>query len=646
MDLSDVFATTGLLARALPGYAPRTAQRGMAEAVAATLNEGGRLIVEAGTGTGKTFAYLVPALLSGRKVIVSTGTKHLQDQLFDRDLPTVRKALGLTTRVALLKGRANYLCLHRLDLAAAEGRFATRAQAADLEQIRSWAGRTRSGDIRELTEIAEDSPLWPRVTSTSDNCLGSDCPNFNECFVVKARRAAQDAELLVINHHLLFADMALKEEGFGELLPGVDAVIVDEAHQIPEVATQFFGMSIGSRQLLGLARDAVQEHLREAGDMGDLPDAATALERAVGELRLAFGPQNVRQIWRAFGDPPRLRAALEDLATQLGALREWLQAAAPRGRGLENCWMRAERLSERLQRVSSQAGDDYVHWVETFTRGFAIHFTPLSVAPLFQAQLERLDNTWVFTSATLAVGDSFEHYAAALGLAAPRALQLESPFDYAHNALLFLPPGMPDPRDATYTAAVIRVARDMLAASGGRAFLLFTSHRALQEAASALRPNLEFPLLVQGEAPRAELLARFRALGNAVLLGTGSFWEGVDVRGDALSLVLIDKLPFASPGDPVLQARIDALKAQGGNPFFDIQVPEAVIALKQGAGRLIRDVDDRGVLVLCDPRVLNKGYGRVFRASLPPMPVTQRAEAVHTFFARHADCARAGNESG
>ncbi|MBU1191174.1 MAG: ATP-dependent DNA helicase [Gammaproteobacteria bacterium] len=632
MDLNDVFAAAGLLARKLPGYAPRAAQRSMAEAVATTLDKGGQLVVEAGTGTGKTFAYLAPALLSGRKVIVSTGTKHLQDQLFDRDLPTLRSALGVSTRIALLKGRANYLCLHRLDLAAAEGRFSSRAQASELEQIRSWAGRTKSGDIRELAEVAEDSPLWPRVTSTSDNCLGSDCPNYNDCHVMKARRAAQDAELLVINHHLLFADMALKEEGFGELLPGVDAVIVDEAHQIPEVATQFFGLSLGSRQLAGIARDAVQEHLREAGDMGDLPEAAASLEKAVAELRLAMGPGSQRQPWKALGDHPRLRAALEDVASQLDDLRGWLEAAAPRGRGLENCWRRAERVHERLQLVVGKPPTDYVHWVETFTRGFAIHFTPLSIAPLFRAQLATLDNTWIFTSATLAVGDSFEHFVGALGLDEPRTLRLDSPFDYAHNALLYLPPNMPEPRDDTYTEAVIRIARDVVSASGGRAFLLFTSHRALQEAAAALSASLKYPVLVQGQAPRAELLARFRQLGDAVLLGTGSFWEGVDVRGEALSMVLIDKLPFASPGDPVLQARIDTLRAAGGNPFFDVQVPEAVITLKQGAGRLIRDVQDRGVLVLCDPRLVNKGYGRVFRASLPPMPVTKQLADVQAFF--------------
>lgn len=632
MNLTDVFSSTGLLARALPGYAPRAAQRDMAEAVAESLRDGATLVVEAGTGTGKTFAYLAPALLSGRKVIVSTGTKHLQDQLFDRDLPTVRQALGVNARTALLKGRANYLCLHRLDLAMAEGRFASRTQAAELEAVRGWAGRTRSGDIRELAEVAEDSPLWPRVTSTSDNCVGGDCPNFNDCFVVKARRAAQDADLLVINHHLLFADMALKEEGFGELLPGVDAVIVDEAHQIPEVASQFFGVSLGSRQLAGLARDAVQEHLREAGDMADLPAAAAALEQAVGELRLALGAGNRRQPWAAVADDRRVRAALDALGEQLESLRAWLKAAAPRGRGLENCWQRAERLAARLQLTAGQPPQEHVHWFETFTRSFAIHCTPLSVAPQFRARLDALDNTWIFTSATLAVGESFDHYVAALGLDRPRTLRLESPFDYAHHALLYLPPDMPDPRADAYTAAVVRVAREAIAASGGRAFLLFTSHRALQEAAAALDGDIEYPLLVQGQAPRAELLARFRRLGNAVLLGTGSFWEGVDVRGAALSLVLIDKLPFASPGDPVLQARIDALRAAGGNPFVDFQIPDAVIALKQGVGRLIRDVDDRGVLVLCDPRLLGKSYGRIFRASLPSMPATRRLDDVREFF--------------
>lgn len=636
MELNDVFAGSGRLARALSGYAPRDAQRRMATAVAESLDEGTTLVVEAGTGTGKTFAYLVPALLSGKKVIVSTGTKHLQDQLFDRDLPTLRNALAVSTRVALLKGRANYLCLHRLDLTAAEGRFSSRAQAAELELVRSWAGRTKSGDIRELTEIAEDSTLWPRVTSTSDNCLGSECPNYSDCHVVKARRAAQDAELLVINHHLLFADMALKEEGFGELLPGVDAVIIDEAHQLADIATQFFAISLGSRQLGNLARDAVQEHLREAGDMSELPEAAAALEKAVADLRLAFGPGSRREPWQTYGQDARIRSAVQELTDQLESLRAWLEQAAPRGRGLENCWKRAEQLCARVAMLSSPPAPSefghYIQWVETFARGFAIHFTPLEIAELFRTRVEALQSTWIFTSATLAVGESFAHYTQTLGLQEPRTLLLDSPFDYARNAVLYLPPGMPDPRAPDYTRAVIEVARQSIEASRGRAFLLFTSHRALQEAAAALADTRDYPLLIQGQAPRAELLARFRALGNAVLLGTGSFWEGVDVRGEALSLVLIDKLPFASPGDPVLQARIDALRAAGGNPFVDYQIPTAVIALKQGVGRLIRDVQDRGVLVLCDPRLINKGYGRIFRSSLPPMRTTRVLADVQRFF--------------
>ncbi|MFN2309408.1 MAG: ATP-dependent DNA helicase [Gammaproteobacteria bacterium] len=633
IDLDDVFAEAGRLARALPGYAPREAQRRMAEAVAGALDDGTTLVVEAGTGTGKTFAYLAPALLSGLKLIVSTGTKHLQDQLFDRDLPTLRSALGLSTRIALLKGRANYLCLHRFDLTVAEGRFGGRVQAAELEAVRGWVGRTQSGDIHELAEVPEDSPLWPRLTSTSDNCLGSDCPRYGDCHVVKARRAALEAELLVINHHLLFADMALKEEGFGELLPGVDAVIVDEAHQLPEIATRFFGMSIGSRQLTELAQDSVREHLREAGDTADLPAAAAALETAVADLRLAFGPGVRRQPWSEVGGAAAVQDGVRQVYAQAEVLRAWLEAAAPRGRGLENAWRRAERLLERLRLVAGAPPQDHVHWLETFNRGFSIHFTPLSIAPLFRARIQALDSRWIFTSATLAVGGSFEHYIDALGLEAPRSVCLDSPFDYAHNALLYVPSGLPDPRESGYTAAVMRVARALLPISGGRAFLLFTSHRALQEAAAALA-DLAYPLLVQGQAPRAALLARFRRLGNAVLLGTGSFWEGVDVRGEALSLVLIDKLPFAAPGDPVLQARIDALRAAGGNPFFEIQVPAAVIALKQGAGRLIRDVQDRGVLVVCDPRLLNKGYGRVFRDSLPPMPLTRQVADVEGFFAR------------
>ena len=628
-DAAALLGGDGPLAGCLPGFAPREPQQRMAAAVARTLEEGGTLVVEAGTGTGKTFAYLVPALLAGDKVIVSTGTRHLQDQLFHRDLPLVREALAVGADVALLKGRANYLCLHRLELALAEG---GRQQARALAAVSEWAGRTRSGDIAELTAVAEDAPVWPRVTSTADNCLGGDCPRYGDCFVARARRRAQEADLVVVNHHLLLADMALKEEGFGELLPEASAFIIDEAHQLPETAAAFFGWGLSSRQLLNLARDAVLEHLAEAGDMQDLPEAASGLEKAVADLRLALGDAGQRRAWPDVRSDQRVGEALARVGERLAALAAWLEAAAPRGRGLENCWRRALLLGEHLTAAAAEVPADQVAWVETYRRGFAIQFTPLEVAGLFAEQRARLEGAWVFTSATLAVGESFQHFNERLGLGDAETLRLDSPFDYARHALLYLPRAMPDPNSGQYGEAVLEEARRLVEASRGRAFLLFTSHRALRTAAEALVGLLDYPLLVQGEAPRSELLRRFRELGNAVLLGTSSFWEGVDVRGEALSLVVIDRLPFASPSDPVLAARIECLRAAGGNPFMEYQLPAAVIALKQGVGRLIRDVDDRGVLAILDPRLMNRPYGRIFRASLPPMRLTRDASDVDAFF--------------
>lgn len=628
----ELLGQSGPFAELVSGFNVREPQLRMAAAVEQAIEAREQLVVEAGTGTGKTYAYLVPVLHSGKRAILSTGTRHLQDQLYHTDLPRVGEALGLQPKVALLKGRSNYLCLHRLQLTLEEGRFARRRQAAEVQVINDWSGRTRTGDVSELSDIPEDAPVWPRVTSTADNCLGSDCPSYRDCFVLKARRRAQEAEVVVVNHHLLSADMALKEEGFGELLPGAEVVVIDEAHQLPETAAQFFGLSLGSRQLQQLARDTRAEHLREAGDMQDLPDSADALDKAAADLRLAFGQGNRRLPWKDIRHKPEVESALADLRTVLEQLRAWLETAAPRGKGLEGCWHRAEQLVHKLASVCTQESSDYVQWLETYTRSFAIHLTPLNVAAIFQQQLERLPATWVFTSATLAVGQDFHHFTGQLGLEAPRTLQLDSPFDFQSNGLLYVPVALPEPNSPNHTDAVMDQAEHLIEASAGRAFLLFTSHRALQAAADRLR-ECEYPVLVQGQMPKRELLRRFRELGNAVLLGTSSFWEGVDVRGEALSLVLIDKLPFAAPGDPVVQARIDRLREAGGNPFMDFQVPSAVIILKQGVGRLIRDASDRGVLVLCDPRLLNKPYGRVFRRSLPPMPLTRELRDVEAFFA-------------
>ncbi len=629
--LADIFAPDGLLAMALPGFGYRPQQQAMAVAVAATLAAGDTLVCEAGTGVGKTFAYLAPALLSGRKVLISTGTRNLQDQLFHRDLPLMREVLGVAARISLLKGRANYLCLHRLANALEDDSRRDPALRALLNQVRDWGAATASGDISELP-IPEDSPVWPAVTSTSDNCLGQGCPDWERCHLLEARRRAQEADLVVVNHHLLCADLALKDQGFGEVLPGADCFVIDEAHQLPEVASAFFGTALGSRALLDLVRDLEVEYRREAGDVPELPVRADALRRAVQDLRLALGEWDRRGPWRDIAEGPVAAAALADLGARLRSLESGLTAIKGRGKGLDACLTRCTDAAARLAELTGPAADQAIRWFETQGRGFRLHRTPIDVAGVFQAHRQRHRAAWVFTSATLAVGEGFDHFVAQLGLDGARCARWESPFDYPHQALWFVPRGLPDPADGAYGMRVAELALEILGLSRGRAFLLYTSHRSLREAAEWLGPRLPYPILVQGSAPRRDLLERFRRLGNAVLLGTASFWEGVDVRGEALSCVIIDKLPFASPGDPVLQARIDALRRSGGNPFQDFQLPQAVLALKQGAGRLIRDAADRGVLVVCDPRLLSRPYGHAFLASLPPMARTRDLEDVRRFF--------------
>ncbi|MCA9916268.1 MAG: ATP-dependent DNA helicase, partial [Anaerolineae bacterium] len=599
------------------------------------------LICEAGTGTGKTFAYLVPVLLSGKKVIISTGTKNLQDQLFQKDLPLVRKALEIPLQTALLKGRSNYLCLYRLGVTEGEGRLASRESVQQLRTVREWAGRTSSGDITELMDVGDDSPLWPMVTSTVDNCLGTDCPKFDDCHVMKARREAQNADVLVINHHLLMADMVLREDGFGELLPSADAYIIDEAHQLPEIATSFFGQNLSGRQMFELARDTIAEFHSSAADSKALQQAAEKLEYAVRDFRLALGNDGQRKPWAQLRGDLKVAKQLEAMKLALEALHEQLEAQAERSKGLENCLERCGMLLFKLNLFLVDATADQVYWVDIYTRSFVLSCAPLNIAEPFQKRLQAHQAAWIFTSATLAVNGRFEHYAGQLGLQDAEMALWDSPFDYRRNALFYAPPELPEPNSLLYTEAVVEAALPVLEASRGRAFMLLTSHRALKQAAELLQGRLPYPLLIQGEYPRNELLRRFREHGNAVLLGTGSFWEGVDVRGEALSCVIIDKLPFDAPDDPVLQARADALRAKGGNPFMDYQVPLAVIALKQGVGRLIRDVNDQGVMMLCDPRLISKAYGKVFLNSLPPMLRTRKLELVQRFFAADSRAASA-----
>lgn len=644
---AQALAEGGLLARQIPAFAAREAQQRLAAAVADALEDGDTLLAEAGTGTGKTFAYLVPLLLSGHKAIVSTGTRALQDQLHHRDLPRVRDALGTGLKTALLKGRANYLCRYRLEHAKGEPRFSTREQIGQFQRIVAWSGRTRLGDLAELEALPEDSPLWPMVTSTADNCLGSECPLWNECFVVQARQRAQSADLVVVNHHLLLADLALKQEGFGEILPGAQAFVVDEAHQLPELAAQFFGESLSARPLVELARDTLAECKEVPGALAALQQPARELEHATRALRATMeglpgrGTRDRALHWPAFD------SGLDMVAQAVATLRDALAPLREATPGFDACHARAQENLSRLGRWSgrdaapadaadgapSSDDSDDVRWYELSPRGFRLQRTPLDVSGPLRTHREQSRAAWVFTSATLAVEGSFGHLSQRLGLDEPRTLLVPSPFDWQTQALCYLPTRMPQPADRDYSWAVIEAVRPVLRASGGRAFVLFASHRALREAAELLREEGEWPLFVQGEAPRHVLLQRFRESGNGVLLGAASFREGVDVAGEALSVVVIDKLPFAAPDDPVFEARLQAIRRGGGQPFRDEQLPQAVIALKQGVGRLIRTERDRGVLVLCDPRLTQKSYGETFLDSLPPFPKTRNVADVEAFFA-------------
>lgn len=679
----DALREGGALADAIPGFAPRAPQQQLSMAIAETVEDRAVLLAEAGTGTGKTFAYLVPALLSGLKTIVSTGTRALQDQLYHRDLPRVRDALGKGVKTALLKGRANYLCRYRLEKSKGEPRFTTKEQITQFQRIVQWSGRTRLGDLAELDALPEDSPLIPMVTSTTDNCLGSECPFWEDCFVVQARQRAQSADVVVVNHHLLLADLALKQEGFGEILPGAQVFVVDEAHQLPELAAQFFGEGLSARPLVELARDAQGEAKSVTGALAVVQAPSRVLEDATRAMRAAMDGLPTRGTrGRALHEP----GVFEALSALDDALCAFIDAVAPlreASPGFDACHARAIEQRARLLRwappdfarrhLDAQAEEDAggmnvaldlpatqiastdddvaqdlgtavdekklwdVRWYELSPRGFRFQRTPLDVSGPLRAHREQSRAAWVFTSATLAVAGGFDHLSERLGLDAPRTLIAPSPFDWPKQALCYLPPRMPEPNSRDYTAAVIDVVRPVLEASNGRAFVLFASHRALREAADLLRSDSPWPLFVQGDAPRSVLLQRFRDSGNGVLLGAASFREGVDVAGDALSVVVIDKLPFAAPDDPVFEARLDAIRRDGGNPFRDEQLPQAVIALKQGVGRLIRTETDRGVLVLCDPRLIGKSYGRIFLDSLPPFARTRSLDDVREFFSSPVD---------
>ena len=636
-DIEKVFSADGALAAVVPGFRSRAGQIEMAEAIQKTIKKQQVIVAEAGTGTGKTFAYLVPAFMSGGKVIISTGTKTLQDQLFDRDIPTVRAALKAPVSVALLKGRANYVCHYHLARALDDGRLPTREDTRYLQLIASFARRTQSGDRADLADVPESAGVWAHVTSTRENCLGSTCEHFDKCFVMRARRQALDADVVVVNHHLFFADVALRDEGVAELLPACNTVIFDEAHQLPDTASLFFGESVSTSQLLELARDARVEGIAGARDFADLPDAALALEKATRDFRLVRQEDNGRMAEGAISEREDFDAALNVVCERLSLMKSLLDSQAERSEGLANCRQRAHELAQKVTRWRAGEDDSFVRWIELFGHSLQLHATPLSIADIFRKQVTETSRSWVFTSATLSVNGDFKHYCGELGLEDAQTATWPSPFDFDKQALLYVPQKLPNPNTREYTAAVVKAALPVLMASEGRAFLLFTSLRAMREAGELVRAEfkargLDYPVLSQGEGSRTELLDRFRELGNAVLVASQSFWEGVDVRGDALSVVVIDRLPFSPPDDPVLAARIDKMNREGRNAFMEYQVPQAVITLKQGAGRLIRDETDRGVLMICDPRLVDKPYGKRIWRSLPPMKRTRELAEVEAFF--------------
>jgi ATP-dependent DNA helicase DinG len=636
VEVERFFSEQSPLAAEVASFRPREQQREMALAVAAAIRDNAILIVEAGTGTGKTFAYLVPALLAGGKVIISTGTKNLQDQLFQKDLPMVRDALKAPVSVALLKGRANYLCHYHLARTESDGLFKTREDIKHLGKIKSYAKVSDSGDRSGLADVPEYAPIWMQVTSTRDNCLGQECPNHKECFVLKARADAMKADIVVVNHHLFFADVMLRDEGVAELLPACNTVIFDEAHQLPETASLFFGDTLSTTLLLDLARDTRIEAAAGAKDFAPLPKACDELDKAARDLRLVFKKEG-RMPAVATESFKDFSPALKTLAGKLAQLGSLLEKQAERSEGLENCWQRAQALSGQLAQWQKGEEPDRVNWLEVFHHSLQLNSTPLSIAEIFAKQISGSARAWIFTSATLAVKQDFSHYQGEMGLFDARTACCDSPFNYAEQALLYVPENLPEPNREGYTEAVIQAALPLIGASRGRAFLLFTSLRAMQRAHEILqaefdRRGWDYPLLLQGEGSRNELLTRFRDHGNSVLLGSQSFWEGVDVRGEALSLVIIDKLPFAPPDDPVLAARIAQIDKQGRNAFMEYQLPRAIITLKQGAGRLIRDESDRGVLMICDPRLISKPYGKRIWQSLPPMKRTRVEEEAVAFF--------------
>ncbi|EGQ7904299.1 ATP-dependent DNA helicase [Vibrio alginolyticus] len=631
--IAKTFSSDGALGKAIPGFQARQPQIDMAEAVSSAIKDQTQLVVEAGTGTGKTFAYLVPALLSGKKVIISTGSKNLQEQLYHRDLPLMVNALGFYGQVALLKGRSNYLCLDRLSRQMVESHTneSDPTLLTQLVKVRAWSSETKTGDLGDCDDLPEDSMIIPTITSTNDNCLGKECPSYTDCFVLKARKRAMDSDIVVVNHHLFLADLAIKETGFGELIPEADVFVFDEAHQLPDIASEYFGQSVSSRQIHDLAKDIEIAYRTEAKDMRQLQKVGDKLMQSAMDMRIVLGEPGFRGNWREALQSGSIKRELLRLTDSLELAIDVLKIALGRSQLLDTAFERANLIKGRIDRVCDVDITGYSYWYDTSPRHFALHITPLSVADKFHEQIEIKQGAWIFTSATLAVSGDFKHFTERLGLKPTKQFSLPSPFDYQKQARLCVPRYLPEPNSNGLADKLVRMLAPVIEENDGRCFFLCTSHSMMRELGEKFREVLELPVLMQGEMSKQKTLAEFMELGNALLVATGAFWEGIDVRGDALSCVIIDKLPFTAPDDPLLKARIEDCRLRGGEPFAEVQIPDAVITLKQGVGRLIRDQKDHGALIICDNRLVTRDYGGIFLGSLPPIPRTRDLDGIKAF---------------
>ena len=634
--IEEFFKSSGPLSKLVSNFHQREDQVDMAKIINETIEEKNSLIIEAGTGVGKTFSYLLPALMNGGKVVISTATKNLQDQLFFKDIPTIRNALKIPIDINILKGRSNYICQLRMENSLLEGQFLNKQDASYIHEIKKISDHSDSGEISEFNNIPENSTIWPFVTSTKENCMGQDCEFYKSCFLIKARKKAITSEVVIVNHHLFFADLVLKDAELSEILPKASTVVFDEAHQIPEIASIFFGQNISTNQIIYLIQDTQQilsSHIKDKEKLIKLSKSIIDITNSLGAF---FDIKNQRIGIEKIEKIESFKTIIINLISELDKLCIFLNSYSEQDMDFKKLLDRTTEVILKLKNWNKGTDQNYVYWIEIFLRSVQFNITPMSIADNFRKFQEENEIAWIFTSATLAVNSSFEHFQSLMGLEKAEMKLLESPFNYSENAYLYVPKEMPESSSRLFNIQLIGQIYPLLIASKGRAFILSTSIKSMNEITSMLKDefeknNITYPILTQGSVPKTQLLEQFKKHGNAILIGSLSFWEGVDVRGPELSLVIIDKLPFQSPGDPIFESKINMLSTKGINAFMTFQLPKAVISLKQGAGRLIRDEMDKGVLMICDERIVSKPYGKKFWRSLPNFKRTRERDDVIEF---------------